>query len=693
VAVEVDTSGSQNGTHTYGLVTGRAGDNSVVVVPVAPQERSRVPNSIFVWKGEEYVISTYESEDDLSEAYARITFDRPLEDSLVEFSSSYTIRSGVPARTIGADGNLTIRISLTRVTSHDLLEIGTGSYADTNYPKEIYGPSVNAINPDTETDERDVGRVFYVTTDQYGNFSVGPYFRVDQGTGQVTFSAAIALSNLDGIGFKRGVPVSEFSTDSGFTDNAVDTVPTENATRLYIDRRLGLSHSGAVTISSQLIPPESGGFMSLDGQLAMKADMNLDNNKIFNVADPTSPQDAVNLRSLTFENLQNFSFTNVNANQILLFTGEQLEAINADVVGDVSFDIDSTANTVDVQINPDTIINADVHAPADNTEFTNDAIAQSKLNMNVATTAAAATSGDQIDIQATLGVASFNSAEFDATDGWISLKSNGFSLGTIEQLPTKTVVGNKESSTDDATAVPFSTVVDLGGGIKKSQFSLTGFLRRKNASATAGGADIDYEVIDSAAGSSASVEASKLVQRSSLGDFGGRNVDVVSLYVDAEQCISSGLLTSGNYFRMSNYDGNGGILLQNGTAAGEKKNIYNNDAHEFNTEDGLNPAPISCSTITTTAITTGGNTTAGTITGRWTLTGTSPNESRLQATYSADLAEYYEGDIEYEVGTVLIFGGEKEVTISNIKGDRRVAGVVSNTAAFAMYEGCQVRKI
>jgi hypothetical protein len=87
-------------------------------------------------------------------------------------------------------------------------------------------------------------------------------------------------------------------------------------------------------------------------------------------------------------------------------------------------------------------------------------------------------------------------------------------------------------------------------------------------------------------------------------------------------------------------------------------------------------------------LTTGGNTTAGTITGRWTLSGTSPDESRLQATYSADLAENYEGDRDYEVGTVLVFGGDKEVTATNIKNDTRVAGVVSNTAAYTMYEAC-----
>jgi hypothetical protein len=73
--------------------------------------------------------------------------------------------------------------------------------------------------------------VFYVTTDQFGNFKVGPYFKVDQGTGTVTFSSSISLSNLDGLGFKVGVPIREYSVDSGFTDNATDTVPTENATR------------------------------------------------------------------------------------------------------------------------------------------------------------------------------------------------------------------------------------------------------------------------------------------------------------------------------------------------------------------------------------------------------------------------------------------------------------------------------
>jgi len=50
----------------------------------------------------------------------------------------------------------------------------------------------------------------------------------------------------------------------------------------------------------------------------------------------------------------------------------------------------------------------------------------------------------------------------------------------------------------------------------------------------------------------------------------------------------------------------------------------------------------------------------------------------------ADLAEIYETDSEYEVGTVVIFGGEKEITVSSMGADPRVAGVISSDPAYLM---------
>ncbi len=672
-------SSAGTGTFSVGKVTGRAGDDSFRVVPINTNIIGRADGAKFVWMGEEYIVDQYDSEAVTNAPYAKVTLNRPLVNAINNLINAYTIKAAVPIRSNGSLGTLTIRISLTRVTGHDLLEIGTGSYADTNYPKEIYGASVNSINETNETEERDVGRVFYVTTDQYGNFKVGPYFKVDQGTGQVTFSSSIALSNLDGIGFKRGVPVSEFSTDSGFTDNATDTVPTENAARIYIERRLGLTHDGSPVSNNLLIPVNSGGYMALDGQLSMKGTMNLGNNKIINVADPTGPLDAINLRSFTLDNLQDFSATNIQAADILAFTGSGRTIINANIGGDIIFGnfepgLDSTLKTINVQISPGVITNADVNASA--------GITQSKLTMNSATTRANATGITQAD----RGLASFDSAQFTVTDGWVTLASNGVPLTRLPQIAADTVLGNSGVVTGNVSAVPFTTVVDEGLAIKKSQYSSTGFLRRTSSGSFS--SDGDYSIIEAAAGSAASPEAGKLIIRDSNGDFGARTVDISQLKIDNNITIDTSVSATGGTTLYYGYGAVGGITVSTGSLSTDRLSQYLNDSHRFRTQNNTADAPIICSSVQTLALTTGGNTTAGTITGRWTLTGTSPNESRLQATYSADLAEYYEGDREYEVGTVLVFGGDKEVTATTIEGDPAVAGVVSNTAAFAMYEGC-----
>ena len=50
----------------------------------------------------------------------------------------------------------------------------------------------------------------------------------------------------------------------------------------------------------------------------------------------------------------------------------------------------------------------------------------------------------------------------------------------------------------------------------------------------------------------------------------------------------------------------------------------------------------------------------------------------------ADLAEIYEADDNYEPGTVVVFGGDKEVTTTSMLADHRVAGVVSTNPAYLM---------
>jgi hypothetical protein len=55
----------------------------------------------------------------------------------------------------------------------------------------------------------------------------------------------------------------------------------------------------------------------------------------------------------------------------------------------------------------------------------------------------------------------------------------------------------------------------------------------------------------------------------------------------------------------------------------------------------------------------------------------------VEATY-ADLAERYESDAVYEIGTVVVFGGSKEITVCDEDADVSVAGVISSDPAFKM---------
>jgi hypothetical protein len=66
-----------------------------------------------------------------------------------------------------------------------------------------------------------------------------------------------------------------------------------------------------------------------------------------------------------------------------------------------------------------------------------------------------------------------------------------------------------------------------------------------------------------------------------------------------------------------------------------------------------------------------------------TLTATNFSGTASKANY-ADLAEKYVGDVAYEAGTVVVFGGDEEITACTTKGDRKVAGVVSTDPAYLM---------
>ena len=308
VRVIVDTNHTSDtptvgfGGTTLGATKGDVGIAIAELTEVSDIARLRRGEMIFTWEGKAHKVVDYldfvgyaviKIEDITDATNPSGKLDHNLTNNatglhapvVLSGGQANTIRIGLPK---GAPGDITINISLTRATGHDFLDIGTGSYNTSNYPNVLLG-APRQPNQSYEVQERSKGRVFYVSTDQDGFFRVGRFFTVDQGTGTVTFAGSIALSNLDGIGFKRGVVVSEFSTDDGMTQNGSDIVPTQNAVRGYVNRRLGWDHNG-LPVNNVI----GGGAVARDGSIGMSGNLNLSSNRIINVEAPAQDSDAVN---------------------------------------------------------------------------------------------------------------------------------------------------------------------------------------------------------------------------------------------------------------------------------------------------------------------------------------------------------------------------------------------------------------
>ena len=140
-----------------------------------------------------------------------------------------------------ADGvtvNVRKEYSQVRLTGHDFLNVGTGGTDTTNWPGNPTQSKVQANQ--VVTLPTDPGRVYYVATDEEGNFYVGDQFKVEQATGKATLDAsAFDLSGLESlqlgsIGGLIGASVNEFSTDGTMAQNSNQKVPTQAAVRSYI---------------------------------------------------------------------------------------------------------------------------------------------------------------------------------------------------------------------------------------------------------------------------------------------------------------------------------------------------------------------------------------------------------------------------------------------------------------------------
>jgi hypothetical protein len=170
-------------------------------------------------------------------------------DAQLQISPAITVTEAVAHNNAAT---LRIRYSQVRLTGHDFLDIGTGNFANTNYPGTPVTPAV----PTYETVTGGGGRVFYTTTDQDGNFRVGGLFNVEQSTGTATLNAdAFNISGLQELSLGAvelggtGATITEFSVDGTFTANSDNVVPTQKAIKTYIASQIG-GGAGELNVNS-----------------------------------------------------------------------------------------------------------------------------------------------------------------------------------------------------------------------------------------------------------------------------------------------------------------------------------------------------------------------------------------------------------------------------------------------------------
>ena len=356
--------------------------------------------------------------------------DFTLGDSTDDATATITIDPPIVSTKVPADQTaVTFReaFSQVRMSGHDFLDIGTGGFADTNYPVIIQADYPQQPDQTRETLSEDGGRVFYVTTDQDGNFRVGDYFKIEQSTGRATLSSEeFDLTGLNELQLgsvragKKGATVDEFSTDGTMSDNSDTAVPTEKAVVTYVTDQLNAGGASAVRLTdtdddTQVLVDVAG-----DGS-DNTIQFNVSSNKVFEIGEqyarlpkgteaarPSVPEAGM----LRF-NTDNTSFEAYNGTQWTGVGGgnpwEEISTTHTAGVSDRLFvNTSSSAFTINLPSSPtlgDTVRFIDATGSFDSSNLT---IGRNGQNIM----------GDASDMTVSQKNAAFSLVYFNATYGW-----------------------------------------------------------------------------------------------------------------------------------------------------------------------------------------------------------------------------------------------------------------------------------
>jgi len=266
-------------------------------------------------------------------------------------------------------------------------------------------------------------------------------------------------------------------------------------------------------------------------------------------------------------------------------------------------------------------------------------------------------------------------------------------------MATTSISGLPETTTiNSVTVAPF----DYGSGTYKVTVATLGSFINTNATSISATGNVTGGNL---LASGVTISTNTI---SAAGTVTGGNLQVSGVTISTNTISATGTITGGN-LQVS------GVLVSTNTVSVTGNITGGNIATSgvLSVTAGITAGSIAATSHTGTTMSASGNITGGNLTTAGILSvnsgaaataivngaanavgniGSSTsyfNNIFAQATTAlyADLAEVYESDADYAPGTVVRFGGSKEVTISSTAGDPTVAGVISANPSYLMNNG------
>jgi len=278
-----------------------------------------------------------------------------------------------------------------------------------------------------------------------------------------------------------------------------------------------------------------------------------------------------------------------------------------------------------------------------------------------AATAGTVTTASQPSVTTLAGLTSLGTTGVTTTVlGNFAINGNLTVTGTQTFTNTETVTATEYVNTINATNLYAGTIGNIGANIVGTGTYLTS-LNASNLTTGTVSASLIPTLNQNTTGSAATVTGATQSAITSVGTLTGLTVSGTASAAKVVGGSNAGPTTASNYGLQASGSYGGGLSFTDGTGG---IGIYST-----NSGGNLNFAF---------------GTAAGTMASVVNISSAGVYSGKATTAQYADLAENYTPDSEYAPGTVVVFGGSAEITVTTTSHDTAVAGVISTDPAYLM---------